>query len=110
MVSASLRGFKEALVASRCRDYRGHRGSIHCIGWSCTGQKLASGSSDHSIRIWAYPANSKECILEIKGHYGPVEQVSWSPVEPEVLASVSSDKTVRIWDAKCTLDAQEWSQ
>lgn len=37
---------------------------------------------------------------ELKGHAGSVEHVSFSPTENDVLASLSADKTVKIWDTR----------
>eukprot|EP01133_Synstelium_polycarpum_P007458 gene7458-8727_t len=38
--------------------------------------------------------------MELRGHEDNIEQLKWSPVHPDILATASSDKTVRIWDTK----------
>lgn len=35
-----------------------------------------------------------------KGHGDSVDQLCWHPTNPDLLATASLDKTVRIWDAK----------
>lgn len=85
----------------KSKDIRGHRSSIHSINWSIDGRKLASGHSDGLIKIWTIDNGSVKESLELKaGHSAGVEQVCWHPTEPDILASVSLDKTLRIWDGK----------
>ena len=43
----------------------------------------------------------KELVLS--GHTASVDQLKWDPTHVSRLATVSMDKTVRFWDARCTL-------
>ncbi len=38
--------------------------------------------------------------LELKDHTDSVDGVSWSPTHPDLLATASADKTVRVWDLR----------
>ncbi len=40
--------------------------------------------------------------LELKDHTDSVDGVSWSPTHPDLLATASADKTVRVWDLRGT--------
>ena len=41
----------------------------------------------------------RKCI-ELKGHLDSVDQLVWSPVDPNVLATASVDKSVILWDIR----------
>ncbi|KAJ5372779.1 hypothetical protein N7517_004785 [Penicillium concentricum] len=73
----------------------GHSEKVRSIAWSQDGRWLASGSNDHTIRIWDPVAG--RCISTLKGHSDCVTSIKWSQ-DGSWLASVSDDETVRIWD------------
>ena len=77
-----------------------HKKKIHTLGWSCNGNKLASGSVDQSVRVWSIDQVGGAKDTELNGHQDSVEQLQWDPVNAEVLGTASGDKTVRIWDAR----------
>ena len=82
------------------KEFFGHKKKVHSLDWSCTGEKLASGSVDQSVRVWSVDPTGKATDTELKGHSDSVDQLRWDPKQPEVLGTASADKTVRIWDAR----------
>jgi small GTP-binding protein len=74
---------------------RGHENIIYRIAWSPDGRVLASGSSDHTIRLWDTGTGKLRRILA--GRSGEIFSVAWSP-DGLTLVSSSNDKTVRFWD------------
>ncbi|KAK3995678.1 HET-R [Cladorrhinum sp. PSN332] len=73
----------------------GHHDSVNSVTFSPDGQRLASGSSDNTVKIWD-PA-SGQCLQTLEGHHDSVNSVAFSP-DSQRLASGSSDNTVKIWD------------
>ncbi|MFK4448987.1 WD40 repeat protein [Caballeronia udeis] len=79
----------EALV----RTLAGHTGSVSALAVLADG-RLASGSSDRTIRLWNPAKGVSEATLE--GHTGSVSAVA--VLADTRLASGSSDGTIRLWN------------
>lgn len=89
-------------AALKTKDLRsGHRSSVRCVNWSLDGRKLATCGADRLIRVWV-PERSVDhrASTELRGHTESVDQLCWHPTNPEVLASASGDRSVRLWDAR----------
>jgi THO complex subunit 3 len=89
---------------TKTRELVGHKKKAHSVAWSLTGDKLASGSLDHTVRIWYIERKHGKDTQELKGHTDGVNQLCFNPMSNDELASASSDKTVKLWDtrqAKC---------
>ncbi|GAX84223.1 hypothetical protein CEUSTIGMA_g11646.t1 [Chlamydomonas eustigma] len=89
------------------RELSGHRKKIHTLAWSPNGKRLATGSQDYAIRIWAlepyHVSKSERAEIELKGHADAVVSLQWRPGHQELLASVCAsdkDKCVRFWDVR----------
>jgi energy-coupling factor transporter ATP-binding protein EcfA2 len=74
----------------------GHVNNVLSIAWNDDGQKIVSGSYDHSVKVW--DANSGELLLTCHARCGPVNSVAWNP-DCNKIASGCYDGTVKIWDA-----------
>ncbi|KAJ9481382.1 hypothetical protein VN97_g12098 [Penicillium thymicola] len=80
----------------------GHSDWVNSIAWSPDGSRLASASSDKTVRIW--DPTTGQCASTLEGHSELVCSIAWSP-DRSRLASGSADQTVRIWDpatSQCT--------
>src|SRR5437667_50763 len=85
-------------IASRiARVFGGHTDRVTAVAYRADGSELASGSWDHTVRIW--DARSGQVLLMLEGHAGYVTSVAYRGDEAE-LATGSWDETVRIWDAR----------
>ncbi|KAK2920533.1 hypothetical protein Q8A73_000018 [Channa argus] len=73
--------------------YRGHSGLVRSISVSPSGQWLASGSDDGSVRFWE--VHSSRCMKTV--HVGgAVKNVTWNPNPSVCLLAIALDSVVLI--------------
>ncbi|KAF3910210.1 Coronin-2B [Orbilia brochopaga] len=76
----------------------GHEDMIHDAVLNFYGNRLATCSSDKTIKIFEVEGNNHTLVDTLKGHDGPVWCVSWAhPKFGNLLASASYDAKVIIW-------------
>lgn len=87
----------------------GHSDVIHDVSMDYHGKRVATGSSDATIKITGVSNNStSQHLATLTGHQGPVWQIAWAhPKFGSVLASSSYDGKVIIWKEG---NQNEWSQ
>ena len=73
----------------------GHTDSVLTVAFSPSGNTLASGGSDGTVRGWN--VRSGTLFETIEGHGGSVRSVRFSP-DGSTLASAGADKLIRLWD------------
>ncbi|XP_064399509.1 protein SEC13 homolog [Halichondria panicea] len=76
----------------------GHDDMIHDAQLDYYGRKLATCSSDRTVRIFEIVNNTQNLVATLVGHEGPVWQVAWAhPKFGNIVASCSYDRKVIIW-------------
>ncbi|XP_075222870.1 nuclear pore and COPII coat complex component secretory 13 [Lycorma delicatula] len=84
----------------------GHEDLIHDAEMDYYGLRLATCSSDSSVKIYNLKSGTQTLVADLKGHYGPVWQVAWAhPKFGNLLASCSYDRKVIIWK-----ESGEWTK
>ena len=83
---------------------QGHSKEGYALAWSPLKEGwLASGSEDTTVCLWD-TAGAKDGICQattiLKGHTATVEDVDWHAKDANLLASVSDDASLRIWDIR----------
>jgi len=71
---------------------------IHDAQFDYFGKRVATASSDRTIKLFSLSGDKQTFLCDLKGHEGPVWQVSWAhPKHGTILASCSYDGKVIIW-------------
>ena len=74
---------------------RGHKHAVQSVAFSPDGTTLASGSLDHSLKLWNVVTGKERTTFQ--GHTSAVQSVAFSP-DGKALVSGSNDETVKLWD------------
>jgi WD40 repeat protein len=80
-----------------------HKNSVFSTKYALGGQYLLSGGRDALIKIWDLDKNItpnhdwKESLFELSAHLYTINKIAFHPKNPEVFATASRDKTIKIW-------------
>jgi WD40 repeat protein len=74
-----------------------HGAPVSCVAFRADGARLASGSTDHTVRIWDTADSRRPVIHTTLPHSAAVTSVSWNPGAADVLATGTADGTVSVW-------------
>ena len=85
----------ENAAALKFPTLKGHTDQVWSVVFSPDGKRLASASSDHTVKVWDVISGQE--TLSLKGHSAEVVSVAFSP-DGKRLASASYDKSVKVWD------------
>jgi len=78
------------------RTLRGHLSDVMSVAYSPDGQRIVTGSHDHTAKVWE-AASGRE-LLVLTGHSDWINSVTVSP-DGQRIATVSDDGTAKLWEA-----------
>lgn len=81
----------------------GHSGAVNDFDfYPFDDNYVVTASEDTHIRLWEIPTDFKENLsepkVELKGHGKKVTLVAWNPSSEWILASASTDNTIKVWN------------
>ncbi|KAK9865403.1 hypothetical protein WJX84_007229 [Apatococcus fuscideae] len=65
---------------------------------------VLSGSEECKVYVWH--RSTGELLASLEGHSGTVNAVSWNPVDHQMFASASDDRSIHIWGLQSDLDPE----
>ena len=94
------RGFEwyywQRQIHRELRTLRGHTYGVYSVAFSPDGQRLVTGSHDHTAKVW--DVASGKVLLTLNGHAGNIYSAAFSP-DGQRIATGSGDRTAKVWDA-----------
>lgn len=87
-------------MASLGRSVRSeHKDLIHDIALDYYGNRMATCSSDQSVKIWNWSEGKWTCSGKWKTHAASVWKVTWAhPLFGQLIATASFDRTAAVWE------------
>ena len=83
-------------------QFAGHLNEGFALDWSpLVAGQLATGDCSKNIHMWR--PNEATWLVDQRpliGHTSSVEDIQWSPNEPTVFSSCSTDKSIRVFDVR----------
>ncbi|KAL0365018.1 UNVERIFIED_CONTAM: Ribosome biogenesis protein BOP1 [Sesamum angustifolium] len=79
-------------------EYKGHKGPVTTICTESTGQWIASGSKDGTVRIWE--VETGRC-LQVWDIGETIEEVAWNPLTEFPILAIAAGQDVFILDTGC---------
>lgn len=86
----------EPVSSSTMHGSDAHDGQVLCCALSRDGSTIASGGSDHVVKLWSEKC---VCLHECRGHSGSVYAIRFN-MTGKLVASGSGDSRIIIWDVR----------
>ncbi|XP_015914535.1 peroxisomal targeting signal 2 receptor [Parasteatoda tepidariorum] len=95
-------------AADPVTHYRIHEKEVYSVEWNPKNAMpvILSASWDHTVKVWN-PFVCKEIAAYLE-HTDQVYEATWCPMVPHLFASVSGDRTLRLWDVRCNTRSNGW--
>ncbi|XP_043588499.1 WD repeat-containing protein 61 isoform X2 [Bombus pyrosoma] len=74
----------------------GHASWVLGVAFAPNGQQFASSSSDHTVKVWELA--QRQCLHTFNEHNDQVWAVKYNPQRNNMIASVSEDKSINLYE------------
>ena len=73
-----------------------HKRMYECVAFCPDGKHIAVAGDDFDVNLISL--DSYKTIRHLDGHSDTVSCIAWAPPEGSLLATISKDRTIRLWD------------
>ena len=104
------KGKKKKVLGGEGSGPQGHRDAVMCLAWNTMQPNaLASGSADHTVRLWDLEGDCAGSVATLSHHRDKVQHMVWHPADATSLLTAGFDKRSVLVDVR-TPDgaAREW--
>ncbi|CAN8286378.1 unnamed protein product [Cochlearia groenlandica] len=85
-------------------EYKGHTGAVTSLSTECSGQWIASGSTDGSVRIWE--VETGRC-LKVWQFEEPIKCVAWNPLSDFSILAIAMGRDLVILNTERGTDEEQ---
>ena len=77
--------------------FTGHTASVLCMCWSPSGMLLATGSGDHTVKLWVRGDSSSDALVLIRtlAHQSTIKSLTFTSEEELICGDTS--KNIYVW-------------
>jgi WD40 repeat protein len=86
----------------QAKTFLGHNNTVNTVDISHDAKRIVSGGDDQLVKVW--DAIEKEALNTNKGHEDLINEVKFLPGENNIIASASSDATIKFWKDNKEID------
>ena len=80
-------------------SFNGHTDKVNSLDFSSDETKFVSASDDMTAKVWT-TTSTGGALMTLTGHSGAVKDAVFNPSDSQEVMTVSSDKSLKIWDLK----------
>jgi WD40 repeat protein len=74
-----------------------HTNSVFAVRYTPDGQHVLTGGRDAFLKLWPVNASENEPLLAVPAHLFTLNSIAFHPTNPQIFATASRDKTIKIW-------------
>ena len=93
-------------TGAKLLELTGHQAKVNNARYSPDGKHIVTSSGDNAARIW--DANTGKLSTWLEGHVDSITFATYSPADPNLILTVSRDRTGKVWRKSTDGNHTDW--